>query len=64
MAKFKLKFNHKQVTIFGESAGAMSVMHHVLSQQSTGLFHGAIMQSGVLPNSFARSDKHPAYHGR
>ena len=53
-----------QVTLFGESAGAMSVMHHVLSQQSTGLFHGAVMQSGVLPNSFARADKHPAYHGR
>ena len=53
-----------QVTIFGESAGAMSVMHHVLSPQSAGLFHGAVMQSGVLPTSFVRVDKHPEYHGR
>ncbi|XP_036604057.1 cocaine esterase-like [Trichosurus vulpecula] len=36
-----------RVTIFGESAGGMSVSSHVLSPLSKGLFHRAIMQSGV-----------------
>ncbi|XP_068941906.1 cocaine esterase-like isoform X4 [Petaurus breviceps papuanus] len=35
------------VTIFGESAGGMSVSSHVLSPMSKGLFHRAIMESGV-----------------
>lgn len=35
-----------RVTIFGESAGAISVVLHLLMQQSVGLFHGAISQSG------------------
>ncbi|XP_012868191.1 PREDICTED: pyrethroid hydrolase Ces2e-like [Dipodomys ordii] len=39
--------NPNRVTIFGESAGGMSVSSHVLSPMSQGLFHGAIMQSGV-----------------
>ena len=34
------------VTIFGESAGGISVMWHVASNQSAGLFHRAISQSG------------------
>lgn len=34
------------VTIFGESAGSASVLFHILSPLSTGLFHKAIMQSG------------------
>ncbi|KAJ0173899.1 hypothetical protein K1T71_010045 [Dendrolimus kikuchii] len=34
------------VTIFGESAGSASVLYHMLSPLSTGLFHKAIMQSG------------------
>lgn len=34
------------VTIFGESAGAVSVNHHVNSSLSTGLFHKAISESG------------------
>ena len=33
-----------RVTIFGESAGGMSVSYHVLSPMSAGLFSGAIMQ--------------------
>ncbi|XP_071495054.1 acetylcholinesterase-like [Diadema antillarum] len=36
-----------RVTIFGESAGSMSVSLHVMSTMSAGLFSGAIMQSGV-----------------
>ncbi|XP_076685745.1 juvenile hormone esterase-like [Andrena cerasifolii] len=35
-----------QVTVFGESAGAVSVMYHLLSPQSKGLFQQAIAQSG------------------
>ncbi|XP_038168434.1 pyrethroid hydrolase Ces2e-like isoform X2 [Arvicola amphibius] len=39
--------NPDQVTIFGESAGGTSVSFHVVSPMSQGLFHRAIMQSGV-----------------
>ncbi|MEJ1276133.1 hypothetical protein NN561_007036 [Cricetulus griseus] len=39
--------NPDRVTIFGESAGATSVSSHVVSPMSQGLFHGAIMESGV-----------------
>jgi carboxylesterase 2 len=39
--------NPDQVTIFGESAGGTSVSSLVVSPMSQGLFHGAIMQSGV-----------------
>ncbi|MFI8500247.1 carboxylesterase/lipase family protein [Streptomyces sp. NPDC085524] len=34
------------VTVFGESAGALSVCAHLVSPASTGLFHKAIVQSG------------------
>ncbi|XP_028635109.1 acylcarnitine hydrolase-like [Grammomys surdaster] len=39
--------NPDSVTIFGESAGGTSVSSHVVSPMSQGLFHGAIMESGV-----------------
>ncbi|XP_021487314.1 acylcarnitine hydrolase-like isoform X2 [Meriones unguiculatus] len=39
--------NPDRVTIFGESAGGVSVSSHVVSPRSQGLFHGAIMESGV-----------------
>ncbi|XP_046750584.1 esterase FE4-like [Diprion similis] len=35
------------VTLFGESAGAASVHYHTLSPLSQGLFHKAMMQSGM-----------------
>jgi carboxylesterase type B len=35
------------VTIFGESAGAFSVLSHLVSEGSAGLFSGAIIQSGT-----------------
>uniref|UniRef100_F7GEP4 Carboxylic ester hydrolase n=1 Tax=Monodelphis domestica TaxID=13616 RepID=F7GEP4_MONDO len=46
-----------RVTIFGESAGGTSVSSHVLSPMSKGLFHRAIMESGVaiLPGLIASS---------
>jgi carboxylesterase type B len=40
------------VTIFGESAGSISVHFHILSPLSNGLFQKAIMQSGVAVYGF------------
>jgi len=40
-----------RVTIFGESAGAISVCYHYASEASQGLFHAAIMQSGSCDTS-------------
>lgn len=46
-----------RVTIFGESAGGMSVHFHILSPLSKGLFHGAISESGsALMPLFFRTD--------
>ncbi|XP_077888573.1 cocaine esterase isoform X2 [Ictidomys tridecemlineatus] len=51
--------NPDRVTIFGESAGGTSVSSLVLSPMSQGLFHGAIMESGValLPDLITSSSK-------
>nr|XP_021576703.2 cocaine esterase-like [Ictidomys tridecemlineatus] len=51
--------NPDQVTIFGVSAGGTSVSSHVVSPMSQGLFHGAIMESGValLPGLITNSSK-------
>jgi len=35
-----------QVTIFGESAGAISICAHLAAPKSANLFHGALMESG------------------
>ena len=52
------------MTIFGESAGSMSVMYHYLSPQSKGLFKSAIAQSGSATSSFLKVDKNPVYYAR
>ena len=52
------------VTIFGESAGGMSVSYLLLSKAASGLFHKAIVQSGPPISHFCKSEKHPAYHAR
>jgi para-nitrobenzyl esterase len=39
------------VTIFGESAGGISVCHHLASHRSRGLFHRAIIQSAPCLSS-------------
>ncbi|EHB14654.1 Carboxylesterase 2 [Heterocephalus glaber] len=51
--------NPDGVTIFGESAGGVSVSSLVLSPMSQGLFHGAIMESGValLPGIISSSSE-------
>jgi carboxylesterase type B len=59
-----LKSRIFQVTIFGQSAGAMSVMFHYLSPRSRGLFHAAIAQSGVASSIFLKLDKNPIYYAR
>ncbi|HEY5014600.1 MAG TPA: carboxylesterase family protein, partial [Acidimicrobiia bacterium] len=41
----------RNVTIFGESAGGMSVCDHILSPRSRGLFAKAIMESGPCGNA-------------
>ncbi len=43
-----------QVTIFGESAGGGSVMVHLTSPMSRGLFHRAILQSPGIPTARAK----------
>lgn len=45
------------ITVFGESAGAMSAGYHMVSPKSKGLFKGVIMQSGnALTNFFTKDD--------
>jgi len=41
----------QRVTLFGESAGGMAVMHHLASPWSAGLFHAAIAQSAPVVNA-------------
>ncbi|XP_046291211.1 carboxylesterase 5A isoform X1 [Marmota monax] len=47
--------NPGSVTIFGESAGAISVSGLILSPMSNGLFHRAIMESGVAIIPYLKS---------
>jgi len=44
--------NASQVTIFGESAGGMSIGVHMVSPYSKGLFHRAIIQSNPLATPY------------
>ncbi|KAF0750324.1 Uncharacterized protein FWK35_00017165 [Aphis craccivora] len=48
------------ITIFGESAGSVSVHYHTMSPQSTGLYQRAIMQSGCAFNPWALNENHRA----
>ncbi|XP_047986322.1 esterase FE4-like [Leguminivora glycinivorella] len=41
------------ITIFGESSGACSVTHHILSPMTKGLFHKVIAQSGSSVHDWA-----------
>ncbi|XP_077972457.1 fatty acyl-CoA hydrolase precursor, medium chain-like [Styela clava] len=52
------------VTIIGESAGAVSVNHHLISPLSRGLFHKAISQSGqsTMRGVFRGAEKNAEYN--
>ena len=44
--------NPSRVTLFGQSAGAMSVAYHLLAEESWGLFNQVIIESNPLPLPF------------
>jgi len=44
--KYYLGGDASRVTLFGQSAGGMSVAFHLASPASAGLFHRAIIESG------------------
>ena len=50
----------KKVTIFGESAGGVSVALHMLSPLSYGLYNQVILQSGTAATTFAGIDNKTA----
>jgi carboxylesterase type B len=41
------------VTLFGESAGAASIVAHLIAPASRGLFTNGILQSGSLDNKWS-----------
>ncbi|QCX81914.1 Para-nitrobenzyl esterase [Streptomyces sp. YIM 121038] len=49
-----------RVTLFGESAGALSACAHLTSPKSAGLFHRAVLQSGSCMTAFPRGAILPA----
>ncbi|MFI1800204.1 carboxylesterase/lipase family protein [Streptomyces sp. NPDC020379] len=54
----------RDVTLFGESAGALSTCAHLISPTSAGLFHKAVIQSGSCMTSMpagATAPGSPAY---
>jgi carboxylesterase type B len=50
-----------RVTLFGQSAGAMSIGIHLISPASQGLFHGAIMQSNPLGLPYKTAQEQTAW---
>lgn len=48
--------DENQVSIFGESAGGNSVLHHLVLSQSRGLFERAIIESGSYEGTLQLSD--------
>jgi carboxylesterase type B len=50
-----------RITIFGESAGAISVATHMSSPGSQGLFHRAIIQSAILDLDLFYLDKEDSF---
>ena len=54
-----------KVTLVGQSSGGISVMSHLASPASRGLFHQAIAMSGVLGEApFLHSSKSPASYAK
>ena len=55
--------NTNKITIFGESAGGMSVSSHLASHQSKGHFSAAIVQSGSLDMPMMNIEKNKVLPG-
>ena len=55
-----LGVDSSRVTIFGESAGAGSVAHHLVQNNSFGLYTRAIMESGPVAADWIAQDLHMA----
>jgi para-nitrobenzyl esterase len=53
--------DESQVTVFGESAGGNSVLHHLVLPQSRGLFDRAIIESGSYDGTLRLSDAERAF---
>ncbi len=53
-----------RVTVGGESAGGISVITHLASQASTGLFHRAVIESGPLSIPFNEFGSDNRYYTR
>lgn len=53
----------QSVTLMGHSAGAASVMYHMTSPRTTGLFHRAIIMSGSVTSPWSGAP-HPANSSR
>ena len=56
--------NKDNVTIMGESAGAMSCFLHYVSPLSKGLFHKVVALSGSASTPFLHNDRKPALYAR
>ncbi|KAF4648754.1 hypothetical protein FOZ61_002255, partial [Perkinsus olseni] len=53
--------DENRVMLFGESAGAFTVMWHIAAPGSKGLFHSAIIQSGTTSTSMFFQNKTDAF---
>ena len=49
----------ENVTLMGQSAGAMSAVCHMMSPFSTGMFHRVIALSGTFANVLMHNDRRP-----
>ena len=56
--------NPKNITLMGESAGAMSSLLHLISPLSQGLFQKIIAFSGSPSTPFLHNDRKPDCYGR
>ena len=56
--------NANNVTIMGQSAGAMSCFLHYISPLSKGLFHKVIAFSGSATTPFLHNDRESAIYAR
>ena len=56
--------NNENVTIIGESAGAMSCFLHCVSPLSKGLFHKVVALSGSATTPFLHNDRESSIYAR